>query len=186
MPSFSVRSMLSSVCSPGSVKIVPPISPDASDTLHQKKSVQIECHKFHCFQNIGKGLTPLDLKLLDHLGVALGDHPVKDGTLTKSFRIIPCTLLIIDHHVHRVGSTHIRLQVLCQWQWAAAPQWPFDPSPALQLRGSQAASARQAPWDQLPRLVNTKMLVILFQKDKLPAAWKFREVTFRCRRFKFR
>ena len=81
--------MLSSVCSAGSVKTVPPC-PDASDTLHtEKKSVQIECHKFHCFQNIGKGLTPLDLKLLDHLGVALGDHPVKDGTLTKSFRIIP-------------------------------------------------------------------------------------------------
>lgn len=150
MPSFSVssRSMLSSVCSAGSVKTVPPC-PNASDTLHtEKKSVQIECHKFHCFQNIGKGLTPLDLKLLDHLGVALGDHPVKDGTLTKSFRIIPwiTTYIVAVLFWYLLflsgrGWTHIRLQVqvLCQWQWAAAPQWPFDPNSALQLRGSQAA-----------------------------------------------
>ncbi len=64
----------------------------------QKTSVQIKCHEFQCFQNIGKGLTPLDLKLLDHLGAALTDHPVKDKTLTKSFRIIPCTFLIIDYN----------------------------------------------------------------------------------------
>ena len=147
MPSFSVssRSMLSSVWSAGSVKTVPPC-PDASDTLHtEKKSVQIECHEFHCFQNIGKGLTPLDLKLLDHLGVALGDHPVKDGTLTTSFRIIPwITTYIVAVlfwyllFLSGVGSTHI-LQAAPQWQWAAAPQWPFDPNSALQLRGSQAA-----------------------------------------------
>lgn len=152
MPSFSVssRSMLSSVCSAGSVKTVPPC-PNASDTLHtEKKSVQIECHKFHCFQNIGKGLTPLDLKLLDHLGVALGDHPVKDGTLTKSFRIIPWIttyIVAVDMLFYAflcffdISFFYLVVlgQVLCQWQWAAAPQWPFDPNSALQLRGSQAA-----------------------------------------------